>query len=355
MNILISGVGGPSPRSIARSLKEGKFGKKVKLYGTDVNPLAYGLYENDLYEVTQLIPYAGKKGYWEAIEQMVKKYDISYAMVHPEHEVLAWSKRQEKGMPLPCKVIIPNLPLVNALIDKGVMSELLEGTDFIPPTALINPAALNFEKIAEKLGTPFWVRASAGSSGLGSLKVHSATELLNWISINPKVETFIASKYLPGRNLGCKLLYTNDELVRAAVGERVNYIMSKVAPSGITGNTAYGRFLNEPKLIEKAAAALEAISIKINTPKHGLFTVDFKEDENGLPFVTEINVRMVAFNYSFAKAGANFSDDILQLMAEGSIDNRFINYTFKEGTIFLRDVDATPILLNENDLKKEIR
>ena len=35
----------------------------------------------------------------------------------------------------------------------------------------------------------------------------------------------------------------------------------------------------------------------------------------------------------------------------GEIDRSFINYTFKEGTIFLRDVDSTPMLLNENDLK----
>ena len=60
---------------------------------------------------------------------------------------------------------------------------------------------------------------------------------------------------------------------------------------------------------------------------------------------------MVAFNYCFAKAGANFSDDILQLMSEGEIDRSFINYTFKNSTIFLRNVDSIPIMLNENELK----
>ena len=50
MNILISGVGGPTPRSIARSIKISKYADTVKMYGTDVNPIAYGLYENELYE-----------------------------------------------------------------------------------------------------------------------------------------------------------------------------------------------------------------------------------------------------------------------------------------------------------------
>ena len=47
MNILISGVGGPTPRSIARSIKISKYADTVKMYGTDVNPIAYGLYENE--------------------------------------------------------------------------------------------------------------------------------------------------------------------------------------------------------------------------------------------------------------------------------------------------------------------
>ena len=352
MNILISGIGGPTPRSIARSLKIGRFGSEVKLYGTDVNPLAHGLYETDLYEATHVIPYAGANGYWEAIENMIQKYEISYAMVHPEHEVIAWAKRQSEGEILPCKVIIPSLNLVNALVDKGTMSTFLQDTVYIPPTLMITPSSLDFDAISTTLGIPFWVRASSGSSGLGSLKIHNKNELLNWISINPNVKTFIASQYLPGRNLACKLLYYNDILVRSAVGERVNYIMSKVAPSGITGNTSYGRLLNEDKIVEFSVNALDMLSKKVAQPKNGLFTVDLKEDENKVPFITEINVRMVAFNYCFARAGANFSDDILQLMAEDDIDRSFVNYTFEEGTIFLRDVDSEPILINENDLKK---
>lgn len=351
MNILISGIGGPTPQSIARSLKMGKFGSKVKLFGTDSNPLSYGLYDNDLYEATKVIPHAEGEGYWDAIEEMVEKYDITYAMVHPEKEVITWSKRQTEGKSMPCKVIISNLSLISNLVDKEKMSELLKGTNFIPLTLSLDPLRLNFDEILKTLTTPFWVRSSTGSSGLGSLKIHNNSELQNWISINPDVESFIASSYLPGRNLACKLLYFNGELIRSATGERVNYIMSKVAPSGITGNTSYGRLINDSKIVDVSVAALTLLSEKSKSIKHGVFTVDLKEDENGTPFVTEINVRMVAFNYCFAKAGANFSDDILQLMSEGEIDRSFINYTFKEGTIFLRNVDSIPIMLNENELK----
>ncbi|HKK88274.1 MAG TPA: hypothetical protein VJ917_05450, partial [Saprospiraceae bacterium] len=88
---------------------------------------------------------------------------------------------------------------------------------------------------------------------------------------------------------------------------------------------------------------------------HGFFTADFKEEETGKPYITEINVRMVAFNHAFALAGANFSEDITRLLAaDSTFDLNYKMYTFEPNTIFLRDVDADPIVMNENDLKREI-
>ena len=138
--------------------------------------------------------------------------------------------------------------------------------------------------------------------------------------------------------------------MRSACGERVNYIMAKVT-SGITGNTSYGRLLNEPDLVKASVKAMDLIFEATGSPKHGFFTADFKEDINGKPYITEINVRMVAFNYSFAKGGANFSEDIVGLMNEDeSFDRTYKMYKFEPGTIFLRDVDSEPILMNESGL-----
>ena len=90
-----------------------------------------------------------------------------------------------------------------------------------------------------------------------------------------------------------------------------------------------------------------------NTIKHGFFTADFKEDVDGRPYITEINVRMVAFNYSFALGGANFSEDILALMSKDSaFDRTYKMYEFEPDTIFLRDVDVKPILMKESELLK---
>ena len=348
--ILINGVGGPTPRSIARSLHRFAEGNYT-LIGIDTNPLAYGLYENELYTKTYVVPPAGHKDYWSSIEKIVKDHQIEMAIVQPELEVLEWTKYKCEGNKWPCKAFLPDFQIVKSLVDKSIMTELLKDTGLVPNSVNIDTSFINFEILEKTLPYPFWIRSTSGSSGLGSLKVKDRNSLKNWITINPEVKKFIGSTFLPGRNLACKLLFKEGELLRAACGERVNYIMSKVAPSGITGNTSFGRLLNEPKLIELSLEALEKIAYKSGKTLHGFFTADFKEDSNGLPYITEINVRMVAFNICFAAGGANFSEDIVNILADNpSFNQDYLEYNFEDDLIFLRDVDAEPILMKEKEI-----
>ena len=353
MNILLNGVGGPTPRSISRSLKFHSSLKNVNIIGTDINPYAYGLYESNLYDKTYVIPAAGKPGYRQAIEDIVKKHNIDLAIVMPELEVEVWSKYATAGN-LPVKTLLPQENLTYLLTDKSAMTEVIKDSGLVPESLVIDSQNFDSARPGEILGYPFWIRAVSGSSGLGSLKVEDENSLKHWITINPGVKKFIASTYLPGRNLACKMLYWNGSLVRTACAERVNYIMAKVAPSGITGNTSFGRLLNEPDLVSEAEHAMDLLFQHADSPKHGFFTVDFKEDENGKPYITEVNVRHVAFSVCFAAAGANFAEDTVKLLTgDDSFDMNYKMYEFEKDTIFLRDVDAEPVIMKESDLRKK--
>ncbi len=350
-NILITGVGGPTPRSFARAIKEiGKF-KSCKLFGTDINPYAIGLYQHSLFEKCYLTPKSSEPSYWEFTEKLIREQAIDLAVILPETEVITWSRRQATG-PLPCKALLPDLTLAETLVDKAILTRLLDTYGLVPNSVDFNPDNPSLKSnIEKKLTYPFWVRSATGSSGLGSLKVHSYQDLLNWININPSVTNFLASDFLPGRNLACKLLYYEGQLVRAACGERVHYIMSKTSPSGITGNTSFGRLINDKHVFEVSKKAMEIVFEKTGAKKHGFFTVDLKEDEAGKPYITEINVRHVAFTSSFAAGGANLCEDTIRLLDEDpTFDRGFKLYEFEEGLIFLRDVDAWPIVMKESDL-----
>jgi len=147
------------------------------------------------------------------------------------------------------------------------------------------------------------------------------------------------------------MLYHNGELLRSAIAERVYYIMAKVAPSGITGNTCFGRLVNSPEAFKVASKAMDIMFEKTRTPKHGFFTVDLKEASDGSPMVTEVNVRFVAFTQCYAAGGANLPEDMIRVVSgDPSFKREFTLYKFDPDLIFLRDVDEQPIIMKESQL-----
>jgi carbamoyl-phosphate synthase large subunit len=349
MRILLTGVGGPTPRSFAQALLKYSQYASYEFIATDANPYAFGLYMPHLFKKSYLIPKAGDAEYWSHIENIIRNERIDFAVILPELEVLEWAKRKMYNA-LPCKVLLPDYNLAIQLVDKALMTETLEPFGLVPKSFTVARGDVSGNNIF-KLAFPFWIRSASGSSGLGSLKINSFDDLQNWIKINPNVEKFLASEYLPGRNLGCKMLYHNGDLLRSAIAERVYYIMSKVAPSGITGNTSFGRLVNDPKVFNVAKQAMDIMFEKTNTKKHGFFTVDLKEDSDGKPMVTEVNIRHVAFTQCYAAGGANLPEDMIRLLNEDTtFDRNFKLYEFEPGMIFLRDVDEQPVIMKESDL-----
>lgn len=352
MNVLITGVGGPTPRSFVRAVKlvENEFTNSLRFIGVDCDSLAYGLYDRSLIDKSYVVPRADDEEYWSAVNRIIKKENIDVAVILPEEEVLEWSKNNHK-LERSVKVHLPNFDLASTLVNKHRLHEYLSSSQLIPKFKKINPSHYSYTDVTDEIGEVFWIRSTEGSSGLGSLKIESESALAQWISINQNVEEFIATEYLPGRNMACKMLYFDDDLKRTACAERVNYIMAKVAPSGVTGNTSFGRLINEPELVQLSEEALEKISSDLETELNGIFTVDFKEDANGNPKITEINIRHVAFTSSIAAGGANIPLDTLSaLFSEDNTTMERLDYTYDEPMIFLRDVDSEPIVMKETEL-----
>ena len=177
MNILITGVGGPTPRSFAKAIK--KIGKKystAKLIGTDINPLAIGLYQPELFDKTYVIPRADSANYWEIIEKIIKQHEIDAAVIQPELEVVVWSKKESEGQ-LPCKAYLPNQKIGDLLVDKSKMTYLLRDLDLVPKSVSFERGIQDLQPIFDVLGNDFWVRSSSGTSGLGSLRVEGIQSL----------------------------------------------------------------------------------------------------------------------------------------------------------------------------------
>jgi carbamoyl-phosphate synthase large subunit len=131
-----------------------------------------------------------------------------------------------------------------------------------------------------------------------------------------------------------------------AQAQRIEYIMAKVAVSGITGNTSKGRLLNEKKIKNVALKAIEILCGITRETMTGLVVVDMKEDEQGNPIITEINIRHVAFSSSFAMAGQNISEAQLLLALNRDDEvSKNVEVQFPKTNLILRDVDGLPVYI----------
>ena len=151
MNILITGVGGPTPRNIAWSIKNCSEFNLANLFGTDINKFAIGLYQKDIYKETFLIPSAGDPSYWDKITEIVVKNDIEIALVHPELEVVEWSRRQSQGKKMPCKVLLADFHLSEVLVSKAKTTDILKDEEnFVPKSYVFNRNSLDKEALLKQ-------------------------------------------------------------------------------------------------------------------------------------------------------------------------------------------------------------
>lgn len=350
MNILIASVGGPTPRSIARRLK--KLYPDSKLIGVDANTKALTFYLEGLLDKKISIPRVDNEGYWGKICQICDDEKIDYAFIMPERETTLWRMQKLEGQEWPCPALMPPLKHIQVLADKAVMSDLLKNTSYIPKTIRITPDNPKFEEIANEIGYPCWIRASTGSGGFGSLKLTRKEELDAWLFIHKNVKEFTVSEFLPGRHMANQMLYLNGKLIKNAAVECVEYVMADIAPSKVTGNTSFGRLVNEDYVLDFCEEVMTYLTEKTGEPAHGVYSFDLKEDADGKHKVTEINVRHMAYTGIMAQAGFDLIDDTIKYLTGQEDKIKTGRHYFDKEYIFLRDVDVEPIFMTTSDFIK---
>jgi len=353
LNILITGIGGPTPRSIAKAIHRNNF--ECQLIGIDADPKALGFFIPGLLDKHFVAPRATKQTYWPFINRLIIKENIDIAFVQPEQEVIAWGNYFNIHGKYPCKVFIPPVELASVLMDKSKMADMLEGTEYIPKTLKINQNDLRLNEIEKIIKFPCWVRAITGSGGLGSLKVENVDNLKSWLLINKDINDFTVSEFLPGRHLATQMLYHDGNYQKGASLECVEYVMASIAPSKVTGNTSFGRFINEDRILLFCDNCIKYLCKKLNISANGVLSFDLKEDINGDIKVTEVNIRHMAYTGVMAQAGFDLIADTLTILTSTGIFKPQPFYRFDKSYVFLRDVDTDPVLLENENLMAKIK
>lgn len=349
MKILVTGIGGPTPKGIAHSLKLAY--PDCFVVGTDIDKYASGHFTGYPYDKTYLVPSSLNDfdNYLYKMNEIVKQENIDYAFIVPETEVLVWSKLKSESK-MPCPALIPDEKMAKILFDKYKVATLLFDKGLTPQTIQItNFSILNLELVGESLNYPYWVRVNKTAGAIGALKINKIDDIINWTRFNKSNDELIASPFLPGKNYACKVLFNNNKVIVSAASERIEYLLANVAPSKISGMCSRGKLINNQDLYDRSILALKTIFEKEQLPVNGMFTVDFKEDINGIPLITEINIRHVSFTNAFTMAGVNFAEQTI----ESFLNKKEINLgyqIFSEELNFVRGVDNELVIFKCSDI-----
>lgn len=352
--VLITGIGGLTPRSIAKNIR--KKHPNYRLIGCDIEKKAIGFFMKNLLDEYYICPSCTSPNYFPWMEKLISEKNIDYAFVQPESEIVEWGGYFEEKGKYPCPVFMGRKILSESLRDKSIMAELLRGTKFIPKTIKVTQDNPRYDDVEKEIGFPCWIRATEGTGGLGSLRLDNLDSYKSWLFINSRISEFTVSEFLTGRHLANQMLYYNGEYVKGAALECVEYVMANTAPSHVTGNTHFGRFLSEDKINKFCDDCVKYLELKLNVQAHGILSFDLKEDKNGDLKVTEVNIRHMAYTGVMAEVGFDLIEDTIRIMEDGNCDNVKRNqfYHYDKPYVFLRDVDIEPIVLTSEQMFEKI-
>ena len=140
----------------------------------------------------------------------------------------------------------------------------------------------------ELLRFPCWLRARHGAGGRAAIKATSLQEARHWTGFwwaRDRYMDFITEGVLPGRDLAWSSIWYQGELVCSFLRERLEYIYPGLTPEGITGTPTIAAIIVDKDVGDVAVAAVYAVDDR----PHGIYSVDLREDEDGVPRPTEIN------------------------------------------------------------------
>jgi len=339
-SILVSGAGSSIGLEVAKSLR--RAGRPERIVGTEVSWWGDRIALRWCDDVA-IVPRGDDPSFARAFLEVLDRHDVRLAFLSTDVEIEALAPIRD-DVPVPLSA--PGADLLDFCIDKRLLHDRLAGSGLVADSVTIHGRA-DLEHALHDLGDPVWLRCAVGPRGRGSIPVRTVDAAVSWMEMwDPaEGETWIAHRYLPGRNLNWTSVWWDGELVAAALGERLRYFLASVAVSGVTGNASHCRTLPGG---EAARVAEESIRGLGGRPE-GIFSVDLKEDAEGRPFVTEINPRTAFRPLLYTQAGFNVPGVFARVVLDGSLPDAPLHDAAEIGWEMVRNMDVEPLFRHSDD------
>jgi carbamoyl-phosphate synthase large subunit len=338
------GAGSGAANNLIASLRAGF--PELVVIGTGVDPFTL---RNSVADRNYLLaPAADDIG---DVVRVVAREAISLVLPSSDADVKLLSDSREA---LKSRLFLPPKAVIDLCQDKCDLAAHL-GRHGVPVPVSLPVASVDaLEEIFDKLAwsSHVWCRVRSGSRSLGAAPVIGARQARAWIEhwealrrIDPA--SFMVAEYLPGRDFFCQSLWQAGRLVLVMTCERISYFGGDNSPSGTSSLYSLAKTVVDGRVVDVASRALRAL----DPAPTGAFSVDMKENADGVPCVTEINAgRIVMGMTTIGTIGVHNMAACFVRLALGEdlvIDNP---YDCPPDYYIVRDLDTAAGVFHADDI-----
>lgn len=351
MKILIAGAGGAPSEGVIKSLLASKKNEEIIGMGSEPTDLLLSAVQKKYY-----IPYANTPEYKNCLLQILEKEKPDLIHFQNDLEIFHASALRDEIHAAGVKTFMPSHDVIDTCVHKyKTYLKLKEAGIKVPENIMINnedDLKKAFETLGDKNGN-IWLRASSiGGGGKGALPTNDFTFAKGWIERYKGWGDFVAAEMLTPDTVTWLSIWHEGKLVVAQTRIRKGWTHGNRTVSGVTGVTKVGQTFSDEMVDKIAMDTVKAVSDK----PHGIFGVDMAYDFNGIPNPTEINIsRFFTTVLFFTEAGLNMPEIFKDLALYNTYPNleKIIN-PLPDGLLWLRGMDAKPLLVNNDDFEKSI-
>ncbi len=344
--VLITRAGSGASNNLIRSLRAGS--PSSLIVGCHDDPFVL---KQSPANPNYLIPSHAYPEFLNALRHVIHKERIDLLIPTTDSDVKVLAEHRNR---IPCRLFLPRSETIELCQDKYALGELLRSRGVPAPATFLVTDLASIDDLFARLAprSPLWCRIRSGSGSMGAIPVKSPEQVRAWIKYWEEMRgtppsSFTVSEYLPGRDFACQSLWKNGLLILIKTTERLSYFGGGSGPSGVSSIGALHKTVRDSRVMAVSTNAVRAL----DKTASGAFSVDLKEDSDGQPCVTEINVgRFLTGTSIFDLTGRYNMAATYVHLALGDRVKIEDAYDVAEDHYMVRDLDTAPGLFHAEEL-----
>lgn len=346
--ILLTACGGPATISYTRSLRDADPDKsQFYLIGIDCDP--FNIHRGEV-DKSYLAPPANDPDYIDFLCEIIHRERVDFLHSQPEIEAYEIGKNRERILATGCRLFMPSQSSIEKLRNKWESYLIWSNAGIRVPKNIFLKSEDDLLRAYELFGNDIWIREIIGAAGKGSLSRPNFNSAKSQLDKNNSWGKAVAAEHLTRETTTWQSLWHEGRLVAAQGRQRLSWAFGNRSQSGVTGLTGIGKTFSDTKLDDLAIACIKSADDK----PHGIFSVDFTLDKQGIPNPTEINIgKFFTTHHFITKAGCNMPY-IMTKLAFGEYEGSFeIRNPCDPELFWIRGIDTLPVLVKKSELEEK--